>query len=329
MGKHLVQVTVAICTWNRSRLLDQTLSQMRKLGIPRDVEWEVLVVNNNCTDDTDTVIARHADALPIRRLFEPKPGLSHARNCAVEAAAGAWIIFTDDDVLVDHEWLASYANAMKSCGPSVAFLGGAIVPWFPESPDPALMKAVSQVRDGFCARAVPGDLKIARGSSYLPFGANFAIRLDASQNCRFDPAFGVVGTRRILGEECLFMMRLLDHGFEGRWVQDASVMHYVDPARLRRAALSRALKDAGRTSARAGMELQGRFRVCGLPVWSYRAIVEGALHLVLPLSWFTNRVRYYSAFRDFWYYSGYMNEFFLGGRNQSSLAASSNGRADR
>jgi hypothetical protein len=53
-----MHVTVAICTWNRAGLLAQTLEQMRQLVIPPGVTWELIVVNNNCTDDTDQVIAR-------------------------------------------------------------------------------------------------------------------------------------------------------------------------------------------------------------------------------------------------------------------------------
>ena len=98
-------ITVAICTWNRAILLDKTLTQMHRLCVPDDVEWELLVVNNNCSDDTDAVIGRHADILPIRRIHEMKTGLSNARNTAVHNAKGDYIIWTDDDVLVDEKWL--------------------------------------------------------------------------------------------------------------------------------------------------------------------------------------------------------------------------------
>lgn len=77
-----MNLTVAICTWNRAALLDWTLARMRELRIPDGVEWELLIVNNNCTDQTDAVIARHAGVLPIRRIFEVNPGLSNARNRA-------------------------------------------------------------------------------------------------------------------------------------------------------------------------------------------------------------------------------------------------------
>ena len=46
-----VSVSVVICTWNRAGLLDQTLARMRELHVPAGLAWELLVVNNNCTDD--------------------------------------------------------------------------------------------------------------------------------------------------------------------------------------------------------------------------------------------------------------------------------------
>lgn len=71
-------VTVAICTWNRAALLDQTLAELGQMRIPDGVDWELLVVNNNCTDATDAVLVRDASRLPLRRLFESQPGQSRA-----------------------------------------------------------------------------------------------------------------------------------------------------------------------------------------------------------------------------------------------------------
>lgn len=62
-------LSVGICTWNRAASLDRTLAALATVHIPTGWDWEVLVVNNNSTDDTDQVIARHAMALPIRRVF--------------------------------------------------------------------------------------------------------------------------------------------------------------------------------------------------------------------------------------------------------------------
>ena len=85
-------ITVMICTWNRSHYLNQALGGMRTLQIPSGLDWEVLIINNNSTDNTDEIIARHQNALPIRRLFEPKPGKSSAANTGIRHAKGDLIV---------------------------------------------------------------------------------------------------------------------------------------------------------------------------------------------------------------------------------------------
>src|SRR5262249_4803687 len=133
-----MDLTVAICTWNRAELLDRTLAQLRHLEVPPGVSWELLVVNNNCSDHTDEVLARHAPHLPLRRLFEAEQGLSASRNRAVAEAPGELILRTDDDVLADPRWLAEYVEAAKRF-PEAGFFGGTIDPWF-EVPPPAWVR---------------------------------------------------------------------------------------------------------------------------------------------------------------------------------------------
>ena len=88
-----MDVTVAICTWNRSPLLRTTLERMTELVVPADTAWEILVVNNNCTDDTDQVVAEFEGRLPIRMVNEPAPGKSHALNRATDDAAGRYLLY--------------------------------------------------------------------------------------------------------------------------------------------------------------------------------------------------------------------------------------------
>ena len=76
-------IDVAICTWNRSALLAQTLERLRELDVPGDVDWRLIVVNNNSTDATSEVLASFADRLPLRAVFEPEAGQANARNRAL------------------------------------------------------------------------------------------------------------------------------------------------------------------------------------------------------------------------------------------------------
>src|SRR6478752_2238901 len=103
-----VRITIAICTWNRSKSLRATLLSLRQLLIPPGIDWELVIVNNNCTDDTNEVIEQFADGLPILLLHERRQGLSNSRNCAVQGAKGDYILWTDDDVIVDPNWLLAY-----------------------------------------------------------------------------------------------------------------------------------------------------------------------------------------------------------------------------
>ena len=73
-------ISVAVCTWNRASLLRECLQTMTQLHTPAGLRWELLVVNNNCTDDTSSVVAAFARRLPVKEIVEKKLGLSHAQQ---------------------------------------------------------------------------------------------------------------------------------------------------------------------------------------------------------------------------------------------------------
>jgi glycosyltransferase involved in cell wall biosynthesis len=220
-----MHLTVAICTWNRAALLDQTLEQMRRLRAPVGVSWELLVVNNNCTDDTDAVMARHLDHLPLRRLVEPTPGKSHACNTLVREAAGAYIVWTDDDVLVPSDWLEAYTAAFMR-HPQAAVFGGPIQPWYEGTPPRWLQEAFSQVAVAFAALDL-GTQEIPFVPGRTPYGANLAYRTDVLRKFPFDPSLGVIKGKRLNGEETTVIEAMLSAGHTGWWVPDAPVKHFI------------------------------------------------------------------------------------------------------
>ena len=87
------------------------------MRLPDHLDWEVLVVDNGCADHTDAVIEAFAGRLPIRREFEPRRGHTPARNRAWMPAKGEYIVWTDDDVVVDPGWLAALCGAFCRTGP--------------------------------------------------------------------------------------------------------------------------------------------------------------------------------------------------------------------
>jgi glycosyltransferase involved in cell wall biosynthesis len=262
-----MRATVAICTWNRARLLDQTLAGLRQLRPAAGLAWDVVVVNNNCTDDTDAVLERHAKALPLRRVFEPVPGISAARNRALAEATGDWIVWTDDDVLVDPGWLAEFAAATRR-HPAAAVVGGRVEPWFEVPPDPALAEAFEVVRIGF-AGTDHGPDERPLGPPAEVYTVNMACRRSAIAGLTFDPRRGSVHGFQNKGEDLAFLRDVRARGGEVVWAPAMRVRHYVDPGRVTVDYLRRYYRDCGR-GAMFTEGVPAGSRVFGMPRWLIR-----------------------------------------------------------
>lgn len=245
-------VTVALCTWNRAAILDRTLAEMAALRVPGGVEWELLVVNNNCTDHTDVVISHHGRRLPIRRLFEPAQGVANARNRAVANAFGELMLWTDDDILVDPNWLAAYVAAAERW-PEATFFGGPIEPYFEVRPprwirnNPDIFIGPYGIR-----RLGPADRPLSSGE--LPFGGNMAVRTEKIRKFEFDCRIGRTRRDLISGEETQFLQQLVSNGHLGVWVAGAMVRHRIGAERLTARYIWNWYRGYGRTIARMGAQ---------------------------------------------------------------------------
>lgn len=274
MSGATMKLTIAICTWNRAALLGMTLAAMRELSIPKGVEWEILVVNNNCTDDTENTIARYSAQLPLRSIREPSPGLSNARNAAVKAAPGDYLLWTDDDVLVDKRWLEAYTAAFR-LRPDVAIFGGPITPWFEETPPEWLLSLWPRVSNAYAIRDLGPD-PIPLTEEALPFGANYAVKIPAHRHYLYDPALGRNGSGMVGYEETNLIRAMLHDGFRGEWVPDARVSHFIPRERQDVGYLKRYFRGQG--VYMAGQYETSRFlTLFGCPRWLVRKACQDRL----------------------------------------------------
>jgi len=274
-----MDVTVAICTYNRARSLERTLASMARMSVPPGTEWELIVVNNNSNDATDSVIESFAKSLPIRRVFESRQGLSHARNRAVGVANGAYIIWTDDDVIVEPEWLSTYIEAFRRW-PEAAVFGGNVLPEFEGGAPKWLSQSfhLPLVGWSFAYRDF-GDapLEMKAGGGPRPFGANCAIRIAEQKAHLYDGGIGP-GTGR-MGEETLVMDAILNEGHIGYWVPKVAVKHCIPRERQALSALGRycaAHGETGEYSARRQGTRTGPL-MFGVPRWLWRRISTDAI----------------------------------------------------
>lgn len=265
-----MKITVAICTWNRCALLKKTLEQVSRLAIPIGVEWELLVVNNNSSDATHDVLTTFASRLPLRVVLESKPGLSNARNRAVREATGSYILWTDDDVLVDKDWLAAYCEAFQRY-PDSAIFAGNIKPWFEGKPPEWLERVWPEVATAYASRDI-GEKAFPLTRDVLPFGANFAVRSSEQRKYLYDPDLGVRPDSIIGGEETTVIKNMLADGVTGWWVPAARVRHHIPAARQTISYLRRYFKGYGEYCAVENAD-PNEARLFGMPRWIMREAV--------------------------------------------------------
>ncbi len=174
-----MSVTVAICTHNGGRRLPDTLAHLARQVVPEGVPWEVLIVDNASTDDTQEVARRSwpfPPPAPMTVVSEPEIGLSNARRRAFDSARYDLVSFVDDDNWVEANWANLVVDVMAE-HPDVAACGGQGEPlsdgdlpsWFSRH---AVCYAVGPQAEK-C-----GDITDSRGHLY---GAGLTVRKSAWQ----------------------------------------------------------------------------------------------------------------------------------------------------
>lgn len=132
-------LTVIICTYNRAKYIGNLLESLAANDLAKS-EYEIVLVDNNCTDNTREICEAFAKAhkdVNFRYVVEPEQGLSAARNKGIKEARGEIIVYVDDDALVDPHYLRTYAEWFAA-HPETQACGGPIVPLY-ETVEPSWM----------------------------------------------------------------------------------------------------------------------------------------------------------------------------------------------
>jgi glycosyltransferase involved in cell wall biosynthesis len=274
-----MKVTVAICTLNHADTLRGTLESLTLMNIPDGLNWEVVVVNNGCTDNTDEVLQEFSGSLPLRVANEPKRGLARARNRAVGLAMGDYIIWTDDDVVVDRGWLAAYIEAFRR-RPEAAVFGGRIVPQL-ESPVPKWVSdSETQLDEVFARRDLGYQERPLWGADrvFVPWGPSFAVRAKEQREFHFNTDLGPGPGQRRRGEETDVIERIMRSGATGYWVPNASVKHRIRRDMQTINYISEYYKVEGETNAYHDDRTGSKPTWFGVPHWAVRQLIEGWVH---------------------------------------------------
>ena len=240
--------SVIVPTFNRAAGL--TLAVKSLLAQDSKLPYEVLVVDNNSTDDTRERIQRLREHAPgkLRYLFEEKPGVSLARNTGIRAARGDILAFMDDDAIAQPGWLNALAEAYQM-RPDAWCVGGKIVLDLPEDL-PMWFDLGSTGLLSYLGRLDLGDATIERHYPNFLYGGNLSVRRDVLDRVGlFNPALGPAGRYRIESEETELCWRIQEAGGRVYYCGRAVVTHLVPEARLTKRYFRRRAHWSGRTWA--------------------------------------------------------------------------------
>lgn len=224
-----MKLSVVVCTFNRSESLRRMLTSLREAVVPNHLSCEVIVVDNNSPDDTQTVlkeIGNHHDSI-VRFVVEESMGLSQARNRGIREARGEIIAFTDDDVIVDKYWIQRVDTAFKEHD-DVACVGGRILPLF-EISRPKWLKSKLFTLLGLLDH---GDSP-AYLDEPLIWGANFAVKSEMFPKYGpFDLKLGRRPGKLYSCEETEFLWRLINSGEKLLYYPSSIIYHLVPAHRM-------------------------------------------------------------------------------------------------
>lgn len=240
--------SVIVPTFNQAAR--STLAVQSLLAQESKQPYEVLVVDNNSTDDTQDRIQRLREHAPrtLRYLFEKHQGASLARNAGIRAARGDILAFIDDDAVAQPGWLDALAETYQM-RPDAWCVGGKIVLDLPEDL-PVWFDVGSPDLLSYLGRLDLGTATIERHYPNYLHGANFSVRRDALDRVGlFDPALGPAGRSRFESEEIELCWRMQEAGGRVYYCGGAVVTHSVPDARLSKRYFRRRAHWSGRTWA--------------------------------------------------------------------------------
>lgn len=217
-------LTVIFSSFNGENTLNMMLDSFLELKEPDD-GWQIIAVDNASTDNTKDIILAYEEKLPIEYIYEKKQGKNHALNTGLKSAKGDLIVFTDDDVIPNENWLLQYDSISRQKGHIDMFCGKILPYWTKKLPGWLI-----DVADYHVLYAVtPSYIKTGEIKASLMQGANMACRSHIFKNgITFDATVGPNSqSNYIMGSETSLTVRLQELGMKAWYEEECSIQHII------------------------------------------------------------------------------------------------------
>ena len=239
-------ITLIICTYNREKYIGPLLDSIAKNDYPT-TDYEILLVDNNCTDNTRGICEQFAAAHPkvtFRYVVETEQGLSAARNKGIREAQGDIIIYVDDDALVDTDYIRIYAEHFASY-PETMAAGGPIEPLY-ETQEPKWMSPYTKAL--LTAWMNYGDKVREYPKGRYPGGGNAAYRKVVFDKVGiFNTELGRKGNLLLASEEKDIFDKMRALGMQVLYLPTPVLHHIIPQVKLEEDYFNRLTMQIGRS----------------------------------------------------------------------------------
>lgn len=225
----MTKYSIVIPTYNRAGELHDTLASLARIRCADP--WELIVVDNNCIDETPGVVRAAAVTFPVplKYVFEKVPGRCAAMNAGIAHASADLIVTVDDDVRVEPDYLDRVGEAFSTL--KCDYIGGRVHPlWRGERPS---WMPQHQTRHWAVIALLDAGMQPFEWTSVLPIGCNMAFTRRAFELT--GPWNNEVGRKAgtLLGQEVReWCIRARERGLRGFYAPNVLVQHVIHADRL-------------------------------------------------------------------------------------------------
>lgn len=224
-------LSVILCTYNRDKYIYNVLKSVADNDFPHS-EYEIVLVNNNSTDNTESECQRFQNDYPdirFRYFVETNQGLSYARNRGICEAKGDLLVYVDDDATVNDAYLKTYADFFAK-NPNAVAAGGPILPVY-ESEEPSWMSHYT--RQLITGKLYMGEEEKEFTHGAFPGGGNSCYRKSVFRIVGlFNVELGRKGNSLIGAEEKDLYDKMTTRGMKFYYLPTAILYHIIPDKKL-------------------------------------------------------------------------------------------------
>ena len=243
--------TVAIPTYNGANRIAEVLERLKwQLGTTH-IRWEIIVVDNNSSDQTAAVVRRYQQGWSnLRYAFEPTQGAGFARQRAIRLARSPLVGFLDDDNLPSLTWV-NRAVKFAQDYPQAGAFGSRLAGKFETSPPQGFNRLAA-----FLALTERGDnaLLYDPEKNLLPPGAGLVVSRQAWLAATTDgESWGIRVRDRDVAEDLEPVIQIQKAGWEVWYNPGMRLTHKIPRNRLERTYLVSLMRGIGLSRFRTRM----------------------------------------------------------------------------